>query len=67
MISANDIPLVMRVAFYIDNITFHETKDDQEEFFNKPKSYKVLMSYLDAYLKKIKHPNDIMTAKLSFS
>lgn len=34
----------MRVGFYIDNITFHKTKEDPEEFFNKEESYKIVMS-----------------------
>lgn len=25
---ATEIPLVMRIAFYIDNITFHRSKED---------------------------------------
>jgi len=37
-VMSNEIPLLIRVGLYIDNITFHETKEDQEEFFNKPYS-----------------------------
>jgi len=35
LVSATEIPLVLRVSFYIDNITFHLSKEDPEEYFNK--------------------------------
>ena len=49
-IRATEIPLIMRVGFYIDNITFHETKEDQEEFFNKPYSQKMIISHIDKFI-----------------
>ncbi|KRX03882.1 hypothetical protein PPERSA_04760 [Pseudocohnilembus persalinus] len=49
-VKAQDIPLIMRVAFYIDNITFHKTKEDKEEFFNQQDSYKIVLSQIDRYL-----------------
>ena len=49
-IMATEIPLIMRVGFYIDNITFHETKEDQEEFFNKPYSQKMIISHIDKFI-----------------
>lgn len=49
-VQANEIPLVMRVGFYIDNITFHETKEEEEEFLNKEESYKIIMAHLDKFI-----------------
>lgn len=43
---ASDLPLILRVGFYTDNISFHESKDDKEELFNKPNSYKKVLSSL---------------------
>jgi len=37
---ANEIPLVMRIAFYIDNITFHRSKEDEAEYFIHPDANK---------------------------
>lgn len=39
----------MRVAFYIDNITFHVTKEDNEEFFNREDSYKAVIAQLERF------------------
>ena len=50
-VNSNDIPLVMRVGFYLDNISFHEYKDEREELFNKPNAYKKIMSHLHKFLK----------------
>ena len=61
-----DIPLVMRVAFYLDNITFHEKKEDSEELFNKPNSYKKIMLHLENYLKYMKRKADVTTERLNF-
>jgi len=47
LVVGSDFPLIIRVAFYIDNITFHKTKEDPEELFNKEDSYKVVMAQLD--------------------
>lgn len=49
-IQAAEIPLVMRIAFYIDNITFHKSKEDPEEFFNDQESYKIVMAQMDAFI-----------------
>lgn len=43
-IKGQDFPLVIRVAFYIDNITFHSSKEDEEEFFSKEDSYKAVIA-----------------------
>ncbi|KAL4485751.1 hypothetical protein ABPG72_012291 [Tetrahymena utriculariae] len=48
-IVASDVPLVLRISFYYDNITFHPTKNDQEELFNKPNSYKSIMDQLQKF------------------
>jgi hypothetical protein len=40
----------MRVGFYLDNVTFHESKEDKEEMFNKPNAYQKIMAHLEAYL-----------------
>ena len=47
---ANEIPLIIRVGCYIDNITFYETKEDQDEFFNKPYSQKMIISHIDKFI-----------------
>lgn len=50
LVTGSDFPLIMRVAFYIDNITFHQTKEDPEEFFNKEESYKTTIAALDKFV-----------------
>jgi hypothetical protein len=40
----------MRVAFYIDNITFHANAQDSDEYFNKPNSYKTLIEILSQFV-----------------
>lgn len=57
----------MRVGFYIDNITFHETKEDKEEIFNKPNSYKKIILYLTQFFGTINRKiEDINKEKISF-
>ncbi len=59
--------MILRVGFYIDNITFHENKDDREELFNKPNSYKKIMMHLEEFVKlRKKIEEDINEVKLSF-
>jgi len=48
-ITASDVPLVLRIAFYYDNITFHPSETDKEELFNKPNSYKTILESLEKY------------------
>jgi hypothetical protein len=35
LVNCSDIPLVLRVGFYIDNITFHENSEVVEEIFDR--------------------------------
>lgn len=55
MIIATDVPLVLRIAFYYDNITFHSSEGDSEELFNKPHSYKTIMDGLKKFFEERKH------------
>ncbi|EGR29067.1 hypothetical protein IMG5_163570, partial [Ichthyophthirius multifiliis] len=48
-ILASDIPLVLRVALYYDNITIHAQKNDENEIFSKPNSYKYILDALEKY------------------
>ena len=67
MVNCADIPLIMRVGFYIDNLTFHEYKEDQDELFNKPNAYKKIMSYIDQYISIYKKGENAATAKFGFN
>lgn len=50
-IQCSDVPLVFRVSLYMDNIIMQLTKEDQEEFFNKPDSQKEMLLAVDNFLK----------------
>lgn len=67
-VSSSDIPMVLRIGLYLDNITLHETKEDSEELFNKPDSYKKIMSHLQQFLKdRLESEASLETAQLSFN
>ena len=36
MVYAKDVPLILRVSFYYDNISFLKSENDEEELFNDP-------------------------------
>ena len=57
----------MRVGFYIDNISFHEYKDDREELFNKPNAYKKIMSHLYKFLKLKEIDGEVSEQKVNFN
>jgi hypothetical protein len=33
--TAKDLPIIMRISMYNDNLTVHETANENEEYFNK--------------------------------
>jgi hypothetical protein len=49
----------MRVGFYLGNITFHEFKEDQLEFFEKGDSDKKVLTHLQNYNKILNQDRDI--------
>ncbi len=40
---------MLRVAFYYDNITFHANKNEENEIFSKPNSYKYILDILEKF------------------
>jgi hypothetical protein len=50
LISCSDLPLIMRISFYMDNITLHITKEDETELFDLPVAQVAIMTHLKLFI-----------------